>query len=73
VVPAAIYLSIIITGAEAMSRATGVPVFAAEVIQGTSLLTMLAALLFTTHRVRFTGRSQGIAGKAPGATGKAHG
>ena len=66
VVPAAIYLSIIITGAEAMSRATGVPVFAAEVIQGASLLTMLAALLFTTHRLRITG-------KAPGVTGKAHG
>jgi simple sugar transport system permease protein len=66
VVPAAIYLSIIITGAEAMSRATGVPVFTAEVIQGASLLTMLAALLFTTHRVRITG-------KAHGSTGKAHG
>jgi simple sugar transport system permease protein len=73
VVPAAIYLSIIITGAEAMSRATGVPVFAAEVIQGASLLTMLAALLFTTHRVRFAGKAPGIAGKAPGITGKAHG
>jgi simple sugar transport system permease protein len=59
VVPAAIYLSIIITGAEAMSRATGVPVFAAEVIQGASLLTMLAALLFTTHRVRITGKAHG--------------
>jgi len=52
VIPAAIFFAIIVTGAEGMSRATGVPVFLADVIQGTSLLTMLAALLFTTHRIR---------------------
>jgi ABC-type uncharacterized transport system permease subunit len=56
VVPAAIFFAAAMTGAEAMSRATGVPVFLADVIQGTALLTMLVALLFTTHRLRF-GRS----------------
>lgn len=52
VVPAAIFFAIIITGAEAMSRATGVPVFLADVIQGTALMTMLVALLFTEYRLR---------------------
>ena len=52
VVPSAIFFSIIITGAEAMSRATGVPVFLADVIQGTALMTMLIALLFTSYRLR---------------------
>jgi simple sugar transport system permease protein len=52
VVPSAIFFSIIITGAEAMSRATGVPVFLADVIQGTALMTMLIAILFTSYRLR---------------------
>ena len=52
VVPAALFFAVIVTGAESMSRATGVPVFLAEVIQGAALLTMLVALLFTTYRIR---------------------
>ena len=40
------------TGADAMSRATGVPVFLGDVIQGTALLAMLVALLFTAYRIR---------------------
>jgi len=52
VVPSAIFFAIIITGAEAMSRSTGVPVFLADVIQGTALTTMLIALLFTSYRLR---------------------
>ena len=35
-----------------MSRATGVPVYLADVIQGASLVTMLVALLFTRYRIR---------------------
>jgi general nucleoside transport system permease protein len=58
VVPAAIFLAIVMTGAEAMSRATGVPVFLADVIQGTALLAMLVALLFTGYRLR---RVKGVA------------
>lgn len=53
VVPAAIFFAAIATGAESMSRATGVPVFLADVIQGASLICMLVALLFTQYRVRF--------------------
>ena len=52
VVPAAFFFAIIITGAEAMSRSTGVPVFLADVMQGTALMTMLIALLFTNYRIR---------------------
>ena len=53
VVPAAIFLSAVMTGSAAMARATGVPAFLSEVIQGTALLFMLVALLFTSYRVRF--------------------
>jgi simple sugar transport system permease protein len=52
VVPSAIFFAMVMTGAEAMSRATGVPVFLADVLQGAALLAMLVALLFTTHRLR---------------------
>ncbi len=52
VVPAAIFFAAVATGAETMSRHTGVPVFLADVIQGTSLICMVAALLFTSYRLR---------------------
>ncbi|TIW21799.1 MAG: ABC transporter permease [Mesorhizobium sp.] len=52
VVPAALFLAAVMTGAEAMSRATGVPAFLSDVIQGTALLAMLVALLFTAYRIR---------------------
>jgi len=52
VLPAAAFFAVVITGAEAMSRATGVPVFLSDVIQGTSLMTMLTALLFTEYRLK---------------------
>ncbi len=52
VIPSAIFFAAIATGAETMSRATGVPVFFADVIQGASLICMLVALLFTQYRVR---------------------
>jgi len=54
VVPVAIFLAAVMTGAEAMSRATGVPAFLSDVIQGTALLAMLVALLFTAYRIRRT-------------------
>jgi general nucleoside transport system permease protein len=57
VVPAAIFLSAVMTGADAMSRATGVPAFLSDVIQGTALLSMLVALLFMNYRLRFQGRA----------------
>jgi ABC-type uncharacterized transport system permease subunit len=52
VVLAAFLFGIVITGAQAMSRATGVPIFLADVIQGVTLLVMLAMLLLTQYRVR---------------------
>ena len=52
VVPAAIFFAAVMTGAEAMSRATGVPVFLADVIQGMALIAMLVALLFSSYRIR---------------------
>lgn len=51
VVAAATFLATIFVGAEAMSRATGVPSFIADVIMSISLLTMLVALLFTSYRI----------------------
>lgn len=57
VVPAAIFLSAVMTGADAMSRATGVPAFLSDVIQGTALLSMLVALLFTSYRLRLPMRA----------------
>jgi simple sugar transport system permease protein len=54
VLPAALFFAAVATGAETMSRKTGVPVFLADVIQGTSLICMLVALLFVTYRVRLT-------------------
>jgi simple sugar transport system permease protein len=52
VVPAALFFAAVATGAETMSRQTGVPVFLGEVIQGTALICMLIALLFTGYRLR---------------------
>lgn len=52
VVPAAIFFAAVATGAETMARRTGVPVFLADVIQGASLICMLAALLFSSYRLR---------------------
>ncbi|MFQ5785457.1 MAG: ABC transporter permease [Alphaproteobacteria bacterium] len=52
VVPASLFFAVVITGAEAMSRKTGVPVYLADVIQGAALICMIVALLFTTYRLR---------------------
>jgi simple sugar transport system permease protein len=52
VVAAAIFVATVFVGADAMSRATGVPSFIADVIVALCLLCMLVALLFTTYRVR---------------------
>ncbi|WP_395019739.1 ABC transporter permease [Dongia sp.] len=54
VIPAALFFAIIMNGADAMSRETGVPVYLADVIQGVALLTMVAGRLFTLYRLRIT-------------------
>jgi ABC-type uncharacterized transport system permease subunit len=48
----ALFFSIIIVGAQSMSRITGVPTYIAEVIQGMALMVMLIALLMTDYKVR---------------------
>jgi simple sugar transport system permease protein len=52
VVASAIFVATVFVGADAMSRATGVPSFIADVIVALCLLTMIVALLFTTYKVR---------------------
>jgi simple sugar transport system permease protein len=48
----AFFFSVIIVGAQSMSRITGVPTYIADVIQGMALLIMLVALLLTEYRVK---------------------
>ncbi len=47
-----LFFSVIIVGAQTMSRMTGVPTYIAEVIQGMSLMVMLIFLLFTEYKIR---------------------
>jgi simple sugar transport system permease protein len=51
VVAAALFVAMIFVGADAMSRATGVPSFIADVIMSASLLTMIVVLLLVSFRV----------------------
>lgn len=51
VVAAAVFVATIFVGADAMSRATEVPSFIADVIMSASLLTMIVVLLLVTYRV----------------------
>jgi simple sugar transport system permease protein len=52
VIMTAFYFAVIITGGRSMSRVTGVPVYLAEVIQGITLLSMLATLLLNQYRLK---------------------
>ncbi len=51
---AALFIGLIDTGAQSVSRALGVPVYLGDVIQATLLITTLAALLLQAYSVRFT-------------------
>ncbi len=53
---AAFFFSVIIVGAQTMSRITGVPVYISEVIQGMALIIMLIAILFTEYKIRVAKR-----------------
>jgi ABC-type uncharacterized transport system permease subunit len=53
VVAAAIFVAGIFVGADAMSRVAKVPSYIADVMVATSLLTMVAAILFSRFRVRW--------------------
>ncbi|MBN9072126.1 MAG: ABC transporter permease [Rhizobiales bacterium] len=53
VVLAAIFVAGVFVGADAMSRAAGVPSYIADVMVATALLTMVAAMLLARYRVRW--------------------
>ena len=53
VILSAIFVAGIFVGADAMSRAAGVPSYIAEVMVATALLSMVTALLFARFRVRW--------------------
>ncbi len=52
IIPAALFLAIIGTGADEMSRETGVPYFIADAVQGISLIAVLIAIALARHRIR---------------------
>ena len=52
VVVSAIFVAGIFVGADAMSRAAGVPSYIADILLATALLTMVAALKLTRFRIR---------------------
>jgi len=52
VLAAAVFVAGVLVGADSMSRAIGVPTYLADVIVATSLLSVLVAALFASHRVR---------------------
>jgi general nucleoside transport system permease protein len=51
-IPAAIFFAVIFNGAGTMARATGVPIYLADVIQGVALVSMVAGRLFAAYRLR---------------------
>ncbi|MBI3456572.1 MAG: ABC transporter permease [Candidatus Rokubacteria bacterium] len=53
VILAAFFFGTINNGAQTMSRVSGVPTYLVEVMQGVTLLTMLAALLLNDYRLRW--------------------
>ena len=53
VVLSAIFVAGIFVGADAMSRAAGVPSYIADVMVATALLTMVTAILFSRFRLRW--------------------
>ncbi len=53
VVAAAIFVAGIFVGADAMSRAAGVPSYIADVMVATSLLTMVTAIMLSRYRIRW--------------------
>lgn len=51
VVLGALYFSVVLTGAESMSRVTGIPIYLANFIQGVTLITMVSVILLDRYRV----------------------
>ncbi len=53
VIAAAIFVAGIFVGADAMSRATNVPSYIAEVMVATALLTMVTAIMLSRYRIKW--------------------
>ncbi len=53
VVPAALFLSAMFVGADAMSRAVNIPTYIADVMVGVSVLAMLVTAMLTQYRLRW--------------------
>lgn len=53
VIPAAIFLSAVFVGADAMSRAVNIPTYIADVMVGVSVLAMLLTAMLTQYKVRW--------------------
>lgn len=52
VIPAALFIGLIDTGAQSVSRALGVPIYLGEVVQSTLLLVVLALFFLQNYRIR---------------------
>lgn len=52
VIPAAIFLSAVYVGADAMSRAVNIPTYIADVLVGAAVLAVLCSVLFSQYRIR---------------------
>ncbi|MCP5081938.1 MAG: ABC transporter permease [Alphaproteobacteria bacterium] len=52
VVPAAIFLSAVYVGSDAMSRAINIPTYIADVLVGVSVLAVLCSVMFSQYKVR---------------------
>jgi simple sugar transport system permease protein len=55
VVPAAIFISAMFVGADAMSRAVNIPTYIADVMVGVSVLAMLVTAMLSQYRIRWRG------------------
>ena len=65
-IPAALFFAIIFNGAGTMARATGVPIYLADVIQGVALVCMVAGRLFALYRLRIVRAPSPLAGEGWG-------
>ncbi len=65
-IPAALFFAIIFNGAGTMARATGVPIYLADVIQGVALVSMVAGRLFAAYRLKVTRLPSPLAGEGEG-------
>jgi len=53
VIPAAIFLSAVYVGSDAMSRAVNIPTYIADVLVGLSVLAVLCSVMFSQYKIRW--------------------